>query len=90
MALQVQLNTTSGIQLPGAYVKIVAFSGDLTNTYINYKVFADAQARLDGKVPVETDYAVVASPTGLIGKNIIEWCYTQTKLLPKFINSSDV
>jgi hypothetical protein len=90
MALQIQVSTTSGLELPEAYIKIVGFSGDITNTHLNYQIFVNAQARASGKVPVDTGYALVPSPSGIVGKDIMAWGYAKLKSLPKFTNALDL
>lgn len=86
MALQISKTTEQGVVSSECYVKIARFFGDKDKVVVDYDFFYNAQARLDGKRPLESASVELATPT----TDILVAIYTHIKTLPGFENALDV
>lgn len=90
MALQIVKQTQYGIDLPEAYAKVMyvsySYPGPVTAII---EVYADEQARQDGKTPV--DHIQVQFPLDFaVTDNIVKQVYDHAKTLDQFTGALDV
>lgn len=89
MALQKSIDTTSGLTLESAYIKIETTSGNAEMQNLNVCIYADHSARTDGKDPVEQRYYTfpcsVADDSPNFIKQGYEWLKSQ-----EFADATDV
>lgn len=63
MAISIAVTTPYGIDLPDAYIRINAFSGDNRHVLYTVRTFASAQARLEERSHLsETSYSFEYAP----------------------------
>lgn len=88
MAIKVNiLDTTIGVPLPEAYIKVDTFSGEKHNTFVSVIFFATEAAYL-----AQSDYVMTAnfsfSTISLTG-DIIPAIYNRLKTLTEFAGATD-
>jgi len=97
MSLKIKYTNETGITLKDAYLKIMYVKcsyaqNDKYNTIISYCVYANEQAKIDNKKPVEENTEVeFYIEKGLFeSKSIYEMCYLSLKNKEGFEDATDV
>jgi len=97
MALKIKYTNETGISLKDAYLKIMYVKcsyaqNDKYNAIISYCIYANEQAKIDDKKPVEENTEVeFYIEKGLFeSKSIYEMCYLSLKNKEGFEDATDV
>lgn len=88
MAIELAITTTSGIDLPNAYIRVAGFLGD--KTYVSYtaRTWASASARTAEKdILEESNYSFAYSKT--MGE-IMAACYKDLMSRPEYAGATSV
>lgn len=86
MALQLNITTIHGVNLPDCYARISAFAGDKSVVRVVVDHFADASSRQAGKPPVWSEVYLLDIQDGAHMADQ----YAAIKLLPAYSSAIDV
>ena len=76
MAIKTDLTTAFGT-IPGAYIRVVSFSGDKTMVKFSYSAYVNQPARENGAEPVQTGEYEIAFVDG----NVLVAAYDHLKIV---------
>ncbi|MEK5469340.1 hypothetical protein [Paenibacillus sp. FSL M7-0896] len=90
MALTMKIQSSMGLEIPEAYIKIDSLSGNKNMLQINVKTYVSQTAAQEDRVPVEDTYKSFTPSVEEDAKNFIKQGYEFLKSLPEYDGAIDI